>query len=249
MVAKTDKESRTEQDSPPKVEPHSEESPVESEYNEEYPWSQWDTYGETDLAYGAFKLYLELPPDQRSVSAAFRCTELYKSALSEGKEKQTNGSWKNWSKKFQWASRARAYDDHHSRIKAYLAIKDSLSLAEREIARGEKLCKVGEDIFSIMDSDWSNIDDDDKLDFMLQLSRLAKGPLDIIKLGSELEAKGYQRKIDAMASLAPQLNPFDSLNEKERKTLDEALEQLLQKGKEGHVQALTVLVNSFLGKG
>lgn len=60
---------------------------------------------ETLKAYEAFVVFSDLPPDQRSVAAAYRLK------TGRGAAKQAPGYWFGWHKDYNWESRASAKDN------------------------------------------------------------------------------------------------------------------------------------------
>lgn len=77
--------------------------------------------GESPSAYAAFCAYYVLPPQERSIDAA------WKSAAKPRQKrdgKRAPGNWAKWSSQFNWVKRAAAHDEH-------LAELDRLKWVER----------------------------------------------------------------------------------------------------------------------
>ena len=71
---------------------------------EDGPWTRLD--GETAVAYAAFCVYRDLGPG-RSLDAAYR-----KHKGQQKGNKRATGHWTRWYSKFDWKTRAEAYDAH-----------------------------------------------------------------------------------------------------------------------------------------
>lgn len=67
------------------------------------PWERQPS--ESEVAYAAFRAYLNLPPGSRSY------LEAYRQAKGKPTASQTSGVWNGWISKYAWAERARAYDN------------------------------------------------------------------------------------------------------------------------------------------
>jgi hypothetical protein len=212
-------------------------------------WEQWE--GETVKAFEAFKLYLSISPQDRSTNAAYRLTdkaEKVPKGVKSVAKTTAPGNWNQWFREWEWVERSQAYDSHQAQIKAVISLHSMVALADREIEKGKELSKAGEWIFKAVAKARENLPEDEQLAFMLEFSRIAKGPLDMIKMGSELEAQGHNRKLEAFAALAPDLQPLEMLSQEERTTLNSAFQVMLDQGKSGNIQALSMIVNSMLGK-
>lgn len=123
------------------------------EHNPDHAPHPWDRReDETDKAWGAFCLYRDMPPHERSLFAVSEA--LYGDDEDEetGQEPAKNRlrmppSWvRDWSSRFSWVERARAHDDHiaeqtrqlkaSARVRAERVIWDALEgLASKAVER------------------------------------------------------------------------------------------------------------------
>lgn len=75
------------------------------------PWQR--LANETTVAFEAFSLYLNLPPKERSIDAAWRIAT---SEQQKSNKKRANGRWTAWSAQHSWPARAAAHDAHLAAI-------------------------------------------------------------------------------------------------------------------------------------
>jgi hypothetical protein len=71
---------------------------------------------ESSKAYAGFCAYRDLPPNERSIDAAYR---LYSGGKNEGRNglKRAPGYFREWSKHHDWVMRARVFDDWREMIR------------------------------------------------------------------------------------------------------------------------------------
>lgn len=75
------------------------------------PWERWPE--ESDRAFGGFMTYLNMQPGNRSVDGAYRLFMGRAEATKklDGWKAKAQGYFIEWSRRFQWDARARAWDD------------------------------------------------------------------------------------------------------------------------------------------
>lgn len=100
--------------------------------NGKLPWDQRE--GETDKAYDAFRLFLEMPRAERSVEGAWR---KWRERAGRGGAKPP-GQWATWAYDHDWKERVREWDREQD-------IKRVAVLDEARRKRIEKLAKDMED--------------------------------------------------------------------------------------------------------
>jgi hypothetical protein len=83
---------------------------------EKIPWDK-PIPGESAKAYEAFSIYRDMGVG-RSLQSAWQNSKNEESKKGEQKRSKTvPGYWKQWSTKYKWRSRCKAYDDHQAEIK------------------------------------------------------------------------------------------------------------------------------------
>jgi len=93
----------------------------------------WDRLeGEPEAAWDAFKEYRELAPDERTVVAVARKMDKNESGL------------RRWSKRYQWAERARAFDGHLDTIEIDAILLERVEASKRRIKLADSLLQVAE---------------------------------------------------------------------------------------------------------
>lgn len=99
-------------------------------------------------AYLAFQWYIFLPPESRSVDAAYNASQQHQEGT-----KKAPGSWKNYSLKYDWVERANLYDDHLNARQFFLQEDASREYAEARARRAEflerKENEVAEKLFKL----------------------------------------------------------------------------------------------------
>jgi len=115
------------------------------------PWQQQPN--ETAKAFDAFKIYRDLPPSKRSLSAVVAIIAQNKGHKKGTKEVVINGHYSRWQQGNNWVARAKAHDAHLDAIELAAfeeeRIKDAIKrLAQWKTLRSkmvEKLETVGAD--------------------------------------------------------------------------------------------------------
>lgn len=92
---------------------------------QQQPWDQQN--GESAKAYRAFLKYRDLDAD-RSVAKA------YAAYRQNPRIKAADGTWQNWSAKYNWPARAQAWDQHHAKVRE-AAREEATRAEERKWAR------------------------------------------------------------------------------------------------------------------
>lgn len=73
------------------------------------PWEQRD--GETDKAYAAFRVFLEMPRGERGIEAAWRkWWDAQESNAGRKRPKEAPGMWGTWAFENDWKERVREWD-------------------------------------------------------------------------------------------------------------------------------------------
>lgn len=72
------------------------------------PWEQRPD--ESGRAYAAFVVY-------RDMGAKRNVPDAYRQGTGRPQAKQASGVWNGWAKKYRWAERARAYDEHQAALR------------------------------------------------------------------------------------------------------------------------------------
>jgi hypothetical protein len=105
-------------------------------------WDRLDN--ESERAHRAFRTFLNLPSNDRTV------VEAYRDHVNNSRAPKPSDTWTRWSREFAWAERASAYDDHlvSLRREAYeRGIEEEAerqgALAERNRNRFNELMTVG----------------------------------------------------------------------------------------------------------
>lgn len=86
---------------------------------------------ESSEAYRAFRAYRDLGPD-RSMAVAYR------QRTGKDQAKQASGVWNGWAKRFDWPSRARAYDAYQEQLRQRSVDLETIQQARKWAARREQ---------------------------------------------------------------------------------------------------------------
>jgi len=103
----------------------------------------WQRLGaESSKAHAAFLVYMRLPPNERSIDAAWRATNQHQTST----EKRATGQWKLWSSQHAWVARAAEHDAHVARLEQDAEdakwVERRLRLRERDWTQGEALRRI-----------------------------------------------------------------------------------------------------------
>lgn len=85
---------------------------------------------ETDTAYGAFWRYLNMPKDERSIKGA-----------AEELNKNSSNLY-DWSRKWSWAERVRAWDREEAKRQALLRSEESRAMADRHAQHAQLMVQA-----------------------------------------------------------------------------------------------------------
>jgi hypothetical protein len=88
------------------------------------PWAQQP--GEGPKAFAAFVTYRDLPPNQRSLDAAWR-----EAHPAQSTPRRRSKTWAEWSRQFGWVDRAASWDTEIDRQKRERFLKAQLDATER----------------------------------------------------------------------------------------------------------------------
>ena len=94
------------------------------------PWEK--QLGETDRAYGAFQVYRDLAPLERSLFMAAEKIG-YRMSKAQRERRQAPGHIKLWSVRWRWVSRARAWDRELDRRNRQTQQQRYAEMAERHV--------------------------------------------------------------------------------------------------------------------
>jgi hypothetical protein len=101
------------------------------------PWLQRPD--ESGTAYAAFKVYLELGPGRTLEAAGFAIYPPGSGRAKKGRKQGATGTVRKWAAAFDWAARARAYDDRQESIRRQAEEKAAAEAAQRWAKRRDVL--------------------------------------------------------------------------------------------------------------
>ncbi len=91
------------------------------------PWEQQP--GESAKAFAAFRSFRDLPPERRTVAAAWQALTGRPTATRGGP-----GQWRGWHARNAWSARAAAYDREQDRLATAQALRDRVAAKKRRLA-------------------------------------------------------------------------------------------------------------------
>lgn len=100
---------------------------------EQVVWTQREN--ETHKAFAAFCTYRDMPPSERTVSAAYRLHSGGKGA------KKPPGYFAEWSKRYEWETRAEGYDRHLDAVRLAAYEEGLREYVELELDTARKLLR------------------------------------------------------------------------------------------------------------
>ena len=100
--------------------------------DEAQPWEQMP--GESAIQWAAFRAYRDLPPEERSIRAAWAALRAERGKADAGKPAHPPAHWHKWSAKNAWSARAAAYDREQDRLATAQALRDRVAAKKRRLA-------------------------------------------------------------------------------------------------------------------